>query len=146
MFKRPPDFVIGNPDDPYLRRWWLIPRNRLFNVYLHHIRKSDDDRALHDHPWASLSLMLKGVLREHYCDRRGDFGCRFLRRWRWTYRSPTFAHRLEVIDEIGAWTLFLTGPRVREWGFWCKEQWVHWKTFVSPVNKGEIGRGCGEID
>lgn len=146
MLRRPPDFVIGNPADPYLERWWLLPRNRFFNVYLHHIRKSDDDRANHDHPWASLSLMLRGVLREYYCDDAGDIGCRLLRRFRWVFRSPRFAHRLEVLDEHGAWTLFMTGPKVREWGFWCKDRWVHWKEFVSPSNKGEIGRGCGEME
>jgi len=59
--RRPPDFVIGPPDDPYMRRWWLLPRNRVLNVYLHHVRHDDDDRALHDHPWASLSILLRLV-------------------------------------------------------------------------------------
>ena len=49
--RRPADFVIGGAERPYLRRWWVIPRNRLFNVYLHQFLRSDDDRALHDHPW-----------------------------------------------------------------------------------------------
>ena len=44
--KRPPNFVIGDPADPYLRRWYVIPRNPLFNIYLHQILRSDDDRAL----------------------------------------------------------------------------------------------------
>lgn len=25
---RPPDVIIGGALHPYLRRWWLIPRNR----------------------------------------------------------------------------------------------------------------------
>ena len=50
---RAPDFVIGAD---YLRRWWVIPRNDSQNVYLHDIRKSDDDRALHDHPWPKGTL------------------------------------------------------------------------------------------
>jgi hypothetical protein len=57
---REPDLYIGGKDDPYLLRWYLIPRNRFFNVYLHKIVRSDDDRALHDHPWWWLSVMLKG--------------------------------------------------------------------------------------
>ena len=40
------DLVVGGDADPYLRRWWLIPRNRIFNVYLHHFMRSDDDRVL----------------------------------------------------------------------------------------------------
>jgi len=33
---RKPDFVIGRAGAPYLERWWVIPRNRWFNIYLHH--------------------------------------------------------------------------------------------------------------
>jgi hypothetical protein len=49
--KRRPDFIIGGADNPYLLRWWIIPRNRWCNVYLHKILRDDDPRALHDHPW-----------------------------------------------------------------------------------------------
>ena len=40
---RQPDFVVGKPEDPYLLRWWVIPRNKRFNVYLHKFLRSDDD-------------------------------------------------------------------------------------------------------
>ncbi|MGE4307333.1 MAG: hypothetical protein AB7E24_25275 [Novosphingobium sp.] len=32
IMQRSPDFVIG---DNYLRRWWVVPRNRFCNAYLH---------------------------------------------------------------------------------------------------------------
>ena len=51
--RREPDFIIGDDHDPYLKRWWLIPRNPLVNVYLHQILRSDEDRALHDTPGLS---------------------------------------------------------------------------------------------
>ena len=57
---RKPDFVIGEPVAPYLRRWWIIPRNEQMNVYLHEILRDDDDRALHDHPWANTSYVIEG--------------------------------------------------------------------------------------
>ena len=60
-----PDLVVGSPKRPYMHRWWLIPRNPVFNVYLHRFLRSDDDRALHDHPWPSLSILLHGSYREH---------------------------------------------------------------------------------
>lgn len=63
--RRPPDFVIGGAERPYLLRWWLIPRNPVFNVYLHQFMRSDDDRALHDHPWANCSVLLRGAYTEH---------------------------------------------------------------------------------
>ena len=49
--KRHPDFIVGGKDNPYLLRWFVIPRNPVFNIYLHRFLRSDDDRALHDHPW-----------------------------------------------------------------------------------------------
>ena len=55
-----PHFIIGGVDDPYLLRWFLIPRNHILNVYLHKFLRSDDDRALHDHPWWFVSIMLRG--------------------------------------------------------------------------------------
>ena len=61
----------------------------------------------------------------------------------WKLRmSGAAAHRLELIDGP-CWTLFVTGPRYREWGFHCPQRgWVPWKEFTSADNSGEIGRGC----
>ena len=143
---REPDFVIG---DHYMDRWFLIPRNKLFNIYLHHIRHSDDDRALHDHPWWSISLCLDGWMTEvtteplesHYVYRRlvemGDL----------VFRSTEFRHRLEIADgSAGAWTLFITGPVVRTWGFYCPQGWRAWYDYVDMKNPGKPGRGCGEME
>src|SRR3546814_18227298 len=58
--RRPPNFVIGGQQDPYMRRGWVIPRSRFINIYLHQVLRPDDDRALHDHPWLNLSLILDG--------------------------------------------------------------------------------------
>lgn len=135
---RRPDFVIG---DDYLRRWYVIPRNPWCNVYLHEIRKSDDDRALHDHPWRNTSIILAGSYIEHlpggaftYCS-AGDV----------IEREPEALHRLEI--EPGAppvLSLFVTGPKVREWGFACPQGWVPWQEFTDPTDSSKTGRGCGE--
>ena len=138
-FQRPPDFLIGDPSDPYLRRWHMIPRNRWLNVYLHHIRRSDDDRALHDHPWHSASVVLKGEYLEVTERRR-----RVYRAGSVIFRRATHAHRLVLHRPVAAWTLFITGPHRREWGFHCPQGWVHWQEFVG-TNAGEVGRGCGEV-
>jgi hypothetical protein len=140
MTRRAPDFVIGSNDDPYLLRWWVIPRNPAFNIYLHYFMRSDDDRALHDHPWSNVSILLRGVYLEHTkaadADLRtaGDIVIR---------RSGRMAHRIELIDGP-CWTLFLTGPRYRHWGFLCPNGWIHWKKFTAAGNRGEIGRGCDQ--
>lgn len=59
------DGIDGGPRREYLWRWHIIPRNRWFNLYLHKFAHGDDDRALHDHPWVSASLILDGRYREH---------------------------------------------------------------------------------
>lgn len=128
-----PTRVIGTN---YLHRWHLIPHNRFCNIYLHKFIGSDDDRALHDHPWASVSFLLKGELAEVVIYQHDDphvVMCKPLEivqcvPWlRPVFRRATFAHRLVVIDGP-VWTLFITGPKVREWGFLTKDGWKHWRT------------------
>lgn len=147
MNSREPDFKIGPVGDPYMIRWWWIPRNRFFNVYIHHILHDDDDWALHDHPWSSLSLLLDGEIVEYYKhDYEPDVPAkRILKSGQWVYRSEFFAHRLTLQSKT-ATTVFITGRVVRKWGFHCPEGWVYWKDFVDKTDTGSVGRGCGEID
>lgn len=58
--------IPTNPSIPqYMLRWWKIKRNAFFNVYFHKVYRSDDDTALHDHPWWSFSIVLSGGYYEH---------------------------------------------------------------------------------
>ena len=140
------DFIIGGEDNPYLYRWWVIPRNRWFNVYLHKIVRDDDDRALHDHPWWNVSIILKGC----YWEVLGPGLTKFRKRGSMVFRRPTAAHRLVVRNGWGSdhpgecWTLFITGPRVREWGFLCPNGWRHWKDFTAAGDSARVGRGCDD--
>lgn len=134
--ERKPDFIIG---DNYLRRWWVIPRNHGCNVYLHEILHSDDDRALHDHPWDNTSYVLEGEYEEHTPDgvfirNAGDV----------VSRPAEAAHRLVIPEGGRALTLFFTGPAKRDWGFHCPKGWVPWREFVDENDTGQVGRGCGE--
>src|SRR6185312_6999729 len=63
-----PDFHVGPDDDHQLQRWFVVPRNFFNNVYLHRFLRSDDDRALHDHPWDNRSWVLSGEYVEHLQD------------------------------------------------------------------------------
>lgn len=132
---RKPDMDIG---PGYMHRWYVIPRNRFFNIYLHKIIRSDDDQALHDHPWWSVSILLEGELLEFM-----ETSYRVPKRFIPVVRSAELAHRLVVLDGP-VWTLFITGPRIREWGFHCPNGWVHWKIFTKAGKPGEVGKGCGE--
>lgn len=129
---RAPDEIINDTVDgeeiPYLCRWFVRPReDGKGNIYLHLFLRSDFDRALHDHPWASTSILLCGEYLEHLADGRvmhrkaGDI----------VMREATDAHRIELINGTPTWSLFITGPKVRSWGFHCAEGWTHWRDFVA---------------
>jgi hypothetical protein len=134
---RKPDFIIGPHDAPYLHRWWVIPRNRWFNIYLHQILASDDDRALHDHPWVNCSIILKGGYVEIT-----PTGSKVRRRFLPVLRRAIAAHRLVIKAGKPCWSLFITGPIIRQWGFHCPKGWRIWTEFVNARDSGQIGRGC----
>lgn len=139
QMERQPDFVIGGSLAPYLRRWWILPRNEFANVYLHQVLRDDDDRALHDHPWDNTPLLLSGCYVEHTPEGK------FLREpGAVVIRQATDAHRLSLVDGEPAVSLFFTGPKVREWGFHCPKGWVHWQDFTAGTHGELVGRGCGE--
>ena len=155
--RRPADFIIGGQDRPYLLRWFVLPRNRLFNVYLHQFLRSDDDRALHDHPWLfNASWLLAGEYIEHTILAGGIAVKTNRRAGQFKFRWGKAPHRVELLTvadyvktqpvnttALPCWTIFITGPRVRQWGFYCMERgWVHWQRFTAPDDKGATGAGC----
>jgi hypothetical protein len=156
---RRPDFYIGGEQNPYMKRWWLLfDRNsiftNLFNAYLHEFVRDDDDRALHDHPYWSISISLGRIFHhetarhfsyvdEIYRDENGVDVRRMVLPGSVVIRSGKFAHRM-VVPQQGYFTIFITGPRFREWGFLCPNGWKSWKEFTAPDDSGMTGRGCGE--
>lgn len=133
---REPEFPIG-PD--YLHRWYIIPRNERANVFLHKMLRSDID-TFHDHPWDNTSLIIAGGYTEETPDgvferNPGDI----------VGRRAEDRHRLILRDGQPSIQLFFTGPKIREWGFWCEDgRFIHWRDFVNPENRGEVGAGCGQ--
>lgn len=155
--RRPPDVIIGTADNPYMHRWYVLPRNRWLNLYLRRFWRSDDDRALHDHPWWNCSLLLAGSYVEHTIASGGINRRERLTAGALRFRPAKAAHRIELEQgELGprrCLSLFATGPRIRDWGFHCPRGWVPWRVFTSeaPAKDGaprvsSIGRGCGEDD
>lgn len=147
MIIRKPDETIGKREKPYLRRWFLRRDPAQGNRYLHHIKRSDEDRAKHDHPWDNGSFIIGPLgYKEHIVDGTVKFRLPF----QWISRKAEDAHRIELYmlfgKEIPCWTLFFTGPKRREWGFHCPQGWRHWRDFIGlPEGEprgDEVGRGC----
>ena len=153
-FRREPDRHIGGKENPYMRRWHIIPRNKWFNIYLHHFLRDDDDRALHDHPWHSLSIMLAGSYLEHL---PGGV-IRTVNAGSVKFRKATHMHRIQLFKERTyehstvffrevprpVWTIFITGRKIREWGYDCPQGWKHNTAFNNPTDGDLIGKGCAD--
>ena len=124
----------------YMERFWIVPYGRLgIAARVHHILRSDDDRAFHDHPWPYLTIILKGGYVEVtpiFCDGiyQGE-----RRIWRGAgsvlFRSARSWHRLEVPPMVDTWTLFITGRKRQQWGFMiAPKHKVSWREFLNDYD------------
>lgn len=141
-------------EDEYVQRWWLAKieaehdfgrlgelkdhtrKTDGYKMYLHRISGSDKP-IMHDHSSPNASLILEGEVIEHtpigsHVRRAGDI----------VYRRAEELHRLELMTRP-AWTLFLTGKRIREWGFMLPDgRWMPWKA-VSSTGPDGVQRYTG---
>ena len=103
---------LSPPDCHYLTRW--VFETRWFSIRLHHWLSSDDSRYFHDHPWWFWSWVIKGS----YIDKTENYS-ELRKRWSLKRYEATHRHTV-VIPPEGCWTILLTGPKTRVWGFWVK--------------------------
>ena len=116
--KRKPNFIIPyNKKKTYMERWYLIPRNKVFNIYLHQYKYPDPDYHLHDHPWFNMSLVLFNSYTEHTIKYGGVNKYKEYKIGNLVFRSPWYTHRISNIIGGVCRTLFITGPVMRQWGF-----------------------------
>lgn len=133
--------------DGYMERYWLL-RTPWFAVRLHRILRSDDDRALHDHPWDYATVILRGGYIEvrprpaNYCDYPDPTLGPTVREWigpgRALLRRAESLHRLELPDGQPCITLFITGRRRRTWGFQTPDGWVSHRDYERMIQEGTI--------
>jgi hypothetical protein len=119
-------------NEPYLERYYIFLRDRTwfpFNVFIHKFIKSDPD-DVHDHPWPYATLILKGGYYEWVpvFDEDGRMSGE-TRHWRgpghFRVCSATSYHRIELVEGVTPWTMFMPGPQRREWGFLVDNRWIH---------------------
>ena len=160
-----PYYHLGN----YMERYWLVPyiregshsavgkngvgpvkfRERPIAWFLqkldiaarvHHILRSDDDRAFHDHPWPYVSVVLFGGYWEitPKFDKAGNVvGSQ--RKWYGPgsiiFRKARSWHILELEPGTSAWTLFITGKYAQGWGFLVAGEKIPYKTYLGIEEK-----------
>jgi hypothetical protein len=107
---------LGLAECPYVIRWRI--ETKICSLRLHHWLGPDDDRAFHDHPWWFTTLVLRGG----YTD-KSPAGEEHLRAGNIRYRAALHQHTV-IPDSGGAWTLLVTGPKIRHWGFWLNGKFI----------------------
>lgn len=138
---RLPDEIVGHWSRPQTLRWVLF-RCAWFQIVLNkHVRS--DVPVLHDHEWDNATLVLRGRGREwirvpapleyapvdlavhlrkvHSAPRRRLFPGRLI------VRRADELHWIEIPKGAALWTLFITGPKVREFGYMrANGHWTRW--------------------
>lgn len=118
-------------NEPYLERYYLFLKDRQkfpFNLFLHKFLKGDPD-DVHDHPWPYVTLILRGGYWE-WVPVFNTLGEKIneIRTWRapghWRFCSARSYHRIELEPGVTAWTLFVPGPKQRDWGFLVRNRWI----------------------
>jgi hypothetical protein len=121
---------IGYEDCPYMNRWilWF----GLGTLRVHRFMRDDEDRDLHDHPWAFVTIPLQTYHEAVTVSGEASDSLRTLRtvrRFRPHFRRAKHRHSVKLITRP-TWTIVITGPKTRSWGFWRHGEFVHWRTWV----------------
>lgn len=123
--------IVNCDREKYLTRWYLL-RTSALGVFLHLFHRSDEDRALHDHPWSFITVILWRGYIEHTgcvdpaCTREAHNKAR--RKWPLMicYRPAEWRHRVELVNGKPAVTLVFRFRERRIWGFWERTGFVAW--------------------
>ena len=118
-------------DEPYLERYYVFLKDRRwfpFNIFLHRFLKSDPGHP-HDHPWAFCTIILRGGYWE-WRPVLDNIGRPLGERVEWKgagsirFGHARDLHRVELEPGVTPWTLFIPGPKFRDWGFLVGHKWV----------------------
>lgn len=149
--------IQGRDGSVYLTRY-RFPLLFGWAVLLHIMRRPDEDRCLHDHPWWFVSLVLWGGYWEEFQaktgggvvvgDGSGGYAfrqMRFNRPGMLLFRPALHTHRIVELPKGKAVTLVLRGPARRNWGFRRTDgSWLAWdapgawKRLVAWCQEGRV--------
>lgn len=116
--------ALGLKEAPYMHRW--VIDFKYFAIRLHSWHDSDDLEYPHDHDWWFLSLVLYGsyinVIDGHGILRSAGS---------LEYFPATFKHCVAVPKK--AITLLITGPKIRDFGFWVEGKFIKAKRYFFQI-------------
>lgn len=168
--KTPFNHLPSNDDPSYMARYWLFnaypessqDRKRWsfpWSIRLHHIKRPDAERDLHDHPWNARTIILRGGYIEQRLLKQDDpTRAEALRRAglptdtkaelteyfsRFRGQTATIRHNeyhaiTSLLDDrLGVWTMFISGPWLGDWGFLRNGTKVWWRTYLKDKEEAE---------
>jgi hypothetical protein len=115
--------VIGDENNPLMFRY-IIFRTKWIGFFVHKFLRDDHDRALHDHPWSFISIILKGGYYEVTEEKISWKGPGSI-----LYRPAAWRHRVVLLDGIPSWSFIIRLKRTRDWGFWPDGKWCLWRKY-----------------
>lgn len=157
----------GDRNTPYLTRWYLIQWKYL-HIYLHKFHRDDSDELHdHPWHFISLVLW-NGYIEETfrkppklrpatYITSTVVDKAKYTKEMSFSqslnvfptkkkriypgqiiFRKATHAHRVELINNKPAYTLLINFGYVRQWGFFTKNYWQHFKSYFQD-------NGCNTV-
>lgn len=127
---------ISGEKGVFLRKYLLYRTSQekdSVRIHLHHFLRGDEDKEPHDHPWSwAVSLILVGGYTEERLipkpisyipfSRSGRLGFAMVKipfkPFSINYIGLETKHRVTIPEGKDAWTLFISGPVVKSWGFY----------------------------
>lgn len=121
-----------------LKRFFLL-KTPWFRICLHNIVAPDNGSDYpHDHPWSFVRLILSGGYTEQIYNR--DYKLLETKKrkiFRVDKKDFNFVHKI-VNVKPNTWTLFITGPKRKEWGFITEGGWIFWREYFDYWGEEEI--------
>lgn len=160
---RTPYMHLPSDEDPsYMGRWWVfnaydratnVPRWAPlipFSIRVHHIKRADNERHLHDHPWNARTIILRGWYEEERLIgqnvdivpteddpvywARLTFADVIEQATRKPGDTATLGfgqyHRISRVSDGGVWTLFISWRWRGVWGFLVDGAKVPWREYL----------------
>lgn len=128
---------IGQKECPLMVRWTIAApfKGRFGKITVHHFPPMATDPDPHDHPAPFVTFILRGRYFDTAWERHGQKTVptvELVKAGQIKYRSAGHTHTTTT-DEVGAWTVVVMGPKIREWGFLRPGEgntWWHWEKYV----------------
>jgi hypothetical protein len=127
--------IISKKGELHFQRYRLLATPFL-NIYVHRLCKSDREKHMHDHPWSFITL----ILWRGYMEYMESYPEGISRKWlHIVYHKAEEVHKFKLLDETkSTWTLVITGPRRREWGYKVGSDWFDNQTYRELKQKNEL--------